>query len=52
MCSSDLAKHIDNDLERFRAIGADGYLLKPFKPDDLLSMVQGFEMGERRVKPA
>lgn len=35
------AKPIDGTSMRYREYGADGYLLKPFHPDDLLELVQG-----------
>ncbi|MBI3119467.1 MAG: response regulator, partial [Candidatus Hydrogenedentes bacterium] len=37
------AKPIDKSLSRVQECGADGYLLKPFKAEDLLALVQGFE---------
>jgi DNA-binding response OmpR family regulator len=37
------AKPVDRSALRFRESGADGYLLKPFKAEDLLAMVQGFD---------
>jgi len=43
------AKPIDKHLGRVRECGADGYLLKPFKAEDLLGLVQGFE-GRRGRK--
>ncbi len=42
------AKPVDKSLDKVQASGADGYLLKPFKSDDLLALVQGFE--NRRPK--
>lgn len=41
------AKPIDRGMARVNESGADGYLLKPFKAEDLLSMVQGFWQAER-----
>ena len=37
------AKPIDKSLGKLQEVGADGYLLKPFKADDLTALVQGFE---------
>lgn len=34
------AKPIEKNLRRVSECGADGYLLKPFKPEDLISLVQ------------
>lgn len=31
----------DNDIQRAYLLGANGYLIKPGKPDDLLAMVKG-----------
>ena len=39
------AKPVDSSLPRVRGCGADGYLLKPFKAEDLLGLVQGFAAG-------
>ena len=44
------AKHIDKDLDHIREIGADGYLLKPFKSDELLALVQGCESPDVRER--
>jgi PAS domain S-box-containing protein len=37
------AKPIDTSKERRRKDGADGFLLKPFRPEDLLELVRGME---------
>ncbi|HOZ45338.1 MAG TPA: response regulator [Candidatus Hydrogenedentes bacterium] len=37
------AKPITSSLPLVEECGADGYLLKPFKPEDLLALVQGFD---------
>ncbi len=37
------AKTIGKDVERVRQCGADGYMAKPFKAEELLGFVQGFE---------
>jgi signal transduction histidine kinase/DNA-binding response OmpR family regulator len=37
------AKPIDKTMSEIRECGADGYLLKPFKAEELLALVQGFE---------
>ncbi len=37
------AKPVDKTMNKVHECGADGFLLKPFKPDDLLALVQGFE---------
>jgi two-component system cell cycle response regulator DivK len=36
------AKPIDKRTPKLNECGADGYLLKPFKADDLLALVQSF----------
>lgn len=38
------AKPIDHNLERIKESGADGFLLKPFRPEDLIQLVQGLEL--------
>lgn len=37
------AKAIDKTIQQIKESGADGYLLKPFKSEDLIALVQGFE---------
>ncbi|MBI5095056.1 MAG: response regulator [Candidatus Hydrogenedentes bacterium] len=37
------AKPVDRKSPRAQEVGADGYLVKPFKAEDLLEMVQGLE---------
>lgn len=37
------AKPIDKTLREVQESGADGYLLKPFKAEDLVALVQGYE---------
>jgi PAS domain S-box-containing protein len=37
------AKPIDRTMREVQESGADGYLLKPFKADDLVALLQGFE---------
>lgn len=37
------AKAIDKTVQQIKESGADGYLLKPFKAEDLLALIQGFE---------
>jgi PAS domain S-box-containing protein len=37
------AKPIEKTMQEVKQFGADGYMLKPFKPDDLLALVQGFQ---------
>ena len=37
------AKAIDKTIQQIKDSGADGYLLKPFKSEDLLALVQRFE---------
>ncbi len=41
------AKPINKDIRRIHACGADGYLLKPFRSDDLVGLVQGIA-GQRQ----
>jgi len=43
------AKAVDKTLQQIQESGADGYLLKPFKAEDLLTLIQGFETS-RGVK--
>ncbi|MCH8203626.1 MAG: response regulator [Candidatus Hydrogenedentes bacterium] len=38
------AKPIDRNVRRMRECGADGFLLKPFRPEDLIQLVQGLEL--------
>ncbi len=38
------AKPIDRNMRRMRESGADGFLLKPFRPEDLIQLVQGLEI--------
>lgn len=38
------AKPIDHNLDRIKESGADGFLLKPFRPEDLIQLVQGLEL--------
>ena len=38
------AKPIDRNMKRMRECGADGLLLKPFRADDLIQLVQGLEL--------
>ena len=38
------AKPIDRDPSLLRDAGADGFLLKPFRPEDLVQLVRGLEM--------
>jgi CheY-like chemotaxis protein len=40
------AKPIDNTSTRYRDFGADGYLLKPFRAEDLLELVQGLSIAK------
>lgn len=44
------AKPVNRDLPKLQESGADGYILKPFKAEELLGAVQGYE--SRRPKPA
>jgi PAS domain S-box-containing protein len=44
------AKPLGKDAHKIRACGADGYLMKPFKSEDLLGVVMGFE-SRRPPKP-
>ncbi len=37
------AKPIDRNMKRIRECGADGFLLKPFRSEDLIQLVQGLE---------
>ncbi|MFP4499560.1 MAG: response regulator [Candidatus Hydrogenedentota bacterium] len=39
------AKPIEKTIQEVKECGADGYILKPFKPDDLIAIVQGFSGG-------
>ena len=38
------AKPIDQNKTRLQECGADGFLLKPFRPEDLVQLVQGLEI--------
>jgi CheY-like chemotaxis protein len=38
------AKPIDRNLELLRECGADGFVLKPFRPEDLVQLVHGLEL--------
>ncbi len=38
------AKPIDRNMRRLRESGADGFLLKPFRSEDLIQLVQGLEL--------
>ncbi len=38
------AKPIDGDTPRVHQAGADGYILKPFRPEDIIELVQGTEV--------
>jgi len=37
------AKPIDHNMTRFQEVGADGFLMKPFRPEDLAELVRGVE---------
>ncbi len=37
------AKPVNRDLPKLQEAGADGYILKPFKAEELLGVVQGYE---------
>jgi DNA-binding response OmpR family regulator len=43
------AKPIDGRTVQIQEVGADGYLLKPFKPEDLTELVRGV-VSSRRAK--
>jgi two-component system phosphate regulon response regulator PhoB/two-component system alkaline phosphatase synthesis response regulator PhoP len=43
------AKPIDTLSAEFRNSGADGYLLKPFKGEDLIAVVRAFDAQRRRA---
>ena len=43
------AKPIDTQSNEYRNCGADGYLLKPFKGEDLLAVVRAFDAQRRRA---
>ena len=38
------AKPIERNLDLLRDCGADGFLLKPFRPEDLVQLVHGLEL--------
>lgn len=38
------AKPIDQNLQRMRESGSDGFLQKPFRPEDLIQLVRGLEL--------
>lgn len=40
------AKPIERNLDRVHESGADGFLLKPFRPEDLVELAQGLAMGQ------
>lgn len=42
------AKPVDAQMPELRDCGADGYLLKPFKSEDLLAVVRTFDANRRR----
>lgn len=44
------AKPIDGDTPRVHEAGADGYILKPFRPEDLLELVEGSEINDSLKK--
>jgi PAS domain S-box-containing protein len=44
------AKPVDKSLAKLHDCGADGYLLKPFKPDDLIGLVDSYR--KRRSAPS
>ncbi|MBX3180527.1 MAG: response regulator [Candidatus Hydrogenedentes bacterium] len=46
------AKPIDKSLAQLHECGADGYLMKPFKADDLVGLVQSYRPRKRAVGPA
>ncbi|MBL7647955.1 MAG: response regulator [Candidatus Hydrogenedentes bacterium] len=41
------AKPVDKSLAQLHECGADGYLIKPFKADDLLGLVQSYRPGNK-----
>ncbi len=43
------AKPVNRDLPRLQESGADGYILKPFKAEELLGAVQGYESRRPKV---
>ncbi len=42
------AKSVEAESQAFRESGADGYLLKPFKADDIVSVVRSFDVQRDR----
>lgn len=38
------AKPLEQNLSKVSECGADGFLLKPFRPEDLIQLVQGLEL--------
>lgn len=43
------AKPVDKSLSQLHECGADGYLIKPFKADDLLGLVQSYRLGKKNA---
>lgn len=43
------AKPVDKSLAQLHECGADGYLIKPFKADDLLGLVQSYRLGSKNA---
>lgn len=46
------AKPVDKSLTQLHNCGADGYLIKPFKADDLLGLVQSFRPCKSEAAPS
>ncbi len=40
------AKPIEQNLSKIHEVGADGFLLKPFRPEDLVELAQGLALGQ------